>query len=422
MAEMAEIENRKVENRAIEEAATEGVVSALVALTALDVAVAERADLEAALASAGRVQGWLDAFVLRVARRLEEVASFPEKVIADAERSELRAGERVVQRSRTAEQAPVFEAALAAGAVAKGHLDALGQALRRLGPDQQVQLLADADRLVATAAKATVEDFTRTLRREVARLAADTEVDRLARQRRAARVRTWVDTTDGMWCLHGRFDPDTGRRLHDRIDACAGRAVRRGHARHLPARSRREAGSPPSPGRGGAHRAHRARRLRPDRDDGGRRRHVAGRAGGRLGASGRTSVACAGGSVRGDRPQRRRGPQRCRVVRARPTRPRTVDPSGQQGPAAGAAGAVPHVRHPGCGVRFRYTQPHHITWWEQGGATDFANLLPLCDRHHHCVHDKDKGWRLRLGAGRDLVVVLPDGQVMTTGPPQRQAA
>ena len=195
-----------------------GVVSLLHALTALDVAIAERADLEAALASAGRVQGWLDAFVLRAARRLEEVASFPEKVIADAERSELRAGERVVQRSRTAEQAPVFEAALAAGAVAKGHLDALGQALRRLGADQQVQLLADADRLVATAAKATVEDFTRTLRREVARLAADTEVDRLARQRRAARVRTWVDTTDGMWCLHGRFDPDTGRRLHDRID------------------------------------------------------------------------------------------------------------------------------------------------------------------------------------------------------------
>ena len=195
------------------------VVSALRAVAALDVSVAERAELEAALASAGRVQGWLDAFVLRVARRLEEVVSFPEKMIADAERSELRAGERVVQRSRTAEQAPVFETALAAGAVRKGHLDTLGQALRRLGPDQQVQLLADADRSVATAAKATVEDFTRTLRRDVARLAADAEVDRLARQRRAARVRTWVDTTDGMWCLHGRFDPDTGRRLHDRIDA-----------------------------------------------------------------------------------------------------------------------------------------------------------------------------------------------------------
>jgi hypothetical protein len=75
---------------------------------------------------------------------------------------------------------------------------------------------------------------------------------------------------------------------------------------------------------------------------------------------------------------------------------------------------------PGCGVRFRYTQPHHVVWWEHGGLTDVANLLPLCDRHHHCVHDK--GWRLRLGPNRELDVILPDGQVMSTGPPTRQAA
>jgi hypothetical protein len=75
---------------------------------------------------------------------------------------------------------------------------------------------------------------------------------------------------------------------------------------------------------------------------------------------------------------------------------------------------------PGCGVRFRYTQPHHVIWWEHGGPTDFANLQPLCDKHHHCVHDR--GWRLRLGPNRELDVILPDGQVMSTGPPRRQAA
>jgi predicted restriction endonuclease len=71
-------------------------------------------------------------------------------------------------------------------------------------------------------------------------------------------------------------------------------------------------------------------------------------------------------------------------------------------------------------VRFRYTQPHHVIWWENGGPTDFANMLPLCDKHHHCVHDK--GWRLRLGPNRELDVILPDGQVMSTGPPRQQAA
>jgi hypothetical protein len=47
-------------------------------------------------------------------------------------------------------------------------------------------------------------------------------------------------------------------------------------------------------------------------------------------------------------------------------------------------------------------------------------MLPLCDKHHHCVHDK--GWRLRLGPNRELDVILPDGQVMSTGPPRQQAA
>jgi hypothetical protein len=75
---------------------------------------------------------------------------------------------------------------------------------------------------------------------------------------------------------------------------------------------------------------------------------------------------------------------------------------------------------PGCTVRFRYTQPHHVLWWEHGGLTNFDNLLPLCDRHHHCVHDK--GWSLRLRADRNLTITLPDGQVMSTGPPRRQAA
>ncbi len=397
-----------------------GVVSLLHALTALEVATAGRADLEAALASAGRVRGWLDAFVLRAARRLEEVASFPEKVIADAERSELRAGERVVQRSRTAEQAPVFEAALAAGAVAKGHLDALGQALRRLGADQQVQLLADADRLVATAAKATVEDFTRTLRREVARLAADTEVDRLARQRRAARVRTWVDTTDGMWCLHGRFDPDTGRRLHDRIDGALAALFAEATPDTCP------------------------------HDPGEKQDHLRALAVAALiertvpGGSGRTETMVvvdvtspAGPEVDWGLPvelpwsvlEDLFGATDPSVVVVRNGvvlyAPGQLDLGRSTRLASKAQrralrALYPTCAIPGCGVRFRHTQPHHIAWWEQGGATDFANLLPLCDRHHHCVHDK--GWRLRLGAGRDLVVVLPDGQVMTTGPPQRQAA
>ena len=75
---------------------------------------------------------------------------------------------------------------------------------------------------------------------------------------------------------------------------------------------------------------------------------------------------------------------------------------------------------PGCAVGYGHCKLHHVVWWEHGGATDLANMLPLCERHHHAVHDR--GWLLHLGPSRELRVTLPDGQVMTTGPPVRAAA
>jgi hypothetical protein len=42
-------------------------------------------------------------------------------------------------------------------------------------------------------------------------------------------------------------------------------------------------------------------------------------------------------------------------------------------------------RVPGCD-RSRWLQVHHIVHWEDGGATDTANLLALCHRHHRLHH------------------------------------
>ena len=75
---------------------------------------------------------------------------------------------------------------------------------------------------------------------------------------------------------------------------------------------------------------------------------------------------------------------------------------------------------PGCAVRYDSCKLHHVIWWEDGGSTDLVNLLPLCERHHHCVHEQ--GWIVTLGPHRELTVTTPDGQVMTTGPPQRGVA
>lgn len=42
-------------------------------------------------------------------------------------------------------------------------------------------------------------------------------------------------------------------------------------------------------------------------------------------------------------------------------------------------------RVPGCD-RSRWLHVHHIEHWENGGASDTANLLALCRRHHRWHH------------------------------------
>ena len=75
---------------------------------------------------------------------------------------------------------------------------------------------------------------------------------------------------------------------------------------------------------------------------------------------------------------------------------------------------------PGCHVRYSRTKLHHVIWWYHDGRTDLCNLLPLCEHHHQNVHHD--GWMLTLTADRTLTIQLPDGQIMTTGPPKRNIA
>jgi hypothetical protein len=76
-----------------------------------------------------------------------------------------------------------------------------------------------------------------------------------------------------------------------------------------------------------------------------------------------------------------------------------------------------HCRFPGCRKPAKWSDVHHIVWWETGGRTDYSNLLLLCGHHHHLVHEG--GWRLR-GNAYDFTVHRPDGHYfdrVTRGPP-----
>jgi hypothetical protein len=70
-----------------------------------------------------------------------------------------------------------------------------------------------------------------------------------------------------------------------------------------------------------------------------------------------------------------------------------------------------HCVFPGCHVAPDHCIAHHVTWWEDGGLTDIANLVLLCRFHHRAVHIR--GFVLTLDAGGRVVVTRPDGVLVT---------
>lgn len=71
-------------------------------------------------------------------------------------------------------------------------------------------------------------------------------------------------------------------------------------------------------------------------------------------------------------------------------------------------------RFPGCDRPVRFTEAHHMHWWERHGPTDYDNLALMCSRHHHLIHRLDL--RLEWVDGWDLRIVWPDGSSRTSRP------
>ena len=70
--------------------------------------------------------------------------------------------------------------------------------------------------------------------------------------------------------------------------------------------------------------------------------------------------------------------------------------------------------HPDCTVKFSACTAHHVRWWWRDlGPTDLDNLLPLCERHHHLVHEG--GWTLTMTPDRVTTWKRPDGSIAHRG-------
>jgi Domain of unknown function (DUF222) len=400
------------------------VIGLVESIAACEFATANVQAVTSALTDARRVRGWLDSIDVAGARRLAELAEtspamFPERVAADAGRVSLIEASKGFDRAKTTAEIPQMGSALASGEASGGHVDVVTRAMRQLTADQRGQLADRGDVLALAASQLPRDEFARVVRTEVRRIQTDDGIDRLQRQRRNTRLRTWLDRDTGMWCMRGEFDPETGALFEGRLrntieslfhdhqpDTCPTDPLEKQH--HL-----------------------RALAL------------VALTTGGGARSSGRIDMSVlidAETLLYGEHPQTvidcglpfdlpvetlRRwaciaeitpiivGADGVSLYLGRDSR----TANREQRRALRAMYRCCAI--PGCSVGFDNCQIHHLRWFRNLGKTDICNLLPVCNKHHHLVHEG--GWHLALDERRNLTITYPDGSIMTTGPPSARA-
>lgn len=392
-----------------------------------------RDEIAAALVAAREIEAWVQSQVAGLIGRLESIEAFPEATIAEAERCSLAEAHRATERADTLSSTPRLAAALADGTVTAGHVDAVTRASRQLEADERDELFERIETITDVAVRSSSDRFAQRVRLEARRVQRASADDRLERQRRNARVSTWIDD-DGMWGLRGRFDPVTGLRLSSMID----RTVHALFAERTPA----ECPSDPVE----KQRFLMARALERLIDGGGDGAG-AGRHSGRADfvavidadapivsdAEGRASSPTVDWPIPVEVPGRILAQLACTgdvvgvVVRngvvihapgelnlGRTTR------LANRPQRRALRGLYRGCAVPGCTVRFDRCKLHHVVWWRHGGRTDLDNLLPVCSVHHTKIHND--GWIVELGPNRQLTLRLPDGTIRNTGPPDRRAA
>lgn len=396
--------------------ATAAVLATVEALGAADVARADSTGCSVLLGDVRRVRGWLDAVEARVTARVSELSMSSGS--APAADVHVRAGgvsagegRRKERRAEVLGLAPVFANALESGEVGAEHVDVLANTVAQLDEQVKASLLDRQDALVAVAGVLSPEQFGRHVRTAARSLEAASGVERNTRQRRDTFLSRRVDLASGM--VEGRFafHPELAAQIFGPIDrevaAMIAEGERRGDRDCLDRSVNRNRLAAEALGRlvAGGH-----QQVRPVEAEilvivdahtlatGQIHDHSVCETGDgldlplasvtRLFCNGRVApiivrsdgtVLDAGRTIRNaNRAQRR-------ALRA----------------------MYRTCAFDGCEVGFARCEIHHIHWFEHGGATDLVNLVPLCARHHHLVHDL--GWKLHLEPDRTLVITRPDG-------------
>lgn len=346
-----------------------------------------------------RVRAWVDSVETKLCAALR---SSPSVVpVIELEKSGLRSSDvrRVMARADAVTSAPEFATALEAGVVTAAHVDGLAGALRLLG-DRADTLMEHTPSLVHDATIMSPDEFSRHVRREARRLLDDGGVATFERQRRSTQLRTWIDD-EGMTVLHGKFDPERGAALVSALDRAVEAMFHTG--------DRSGVAFDPAPGvEPNDHRRALAlvdllsltsmceftgsEGMRPARAEIMVHIDVESLMGVTTGAA-----RVIGGSDLPVATVRRLACEADLIPIVLNGAGVALDVGRSKRLATAHQRRALAARYetcaiPTCAVLFHRCEPHHLRPWEDGGRTDLANLLPLCVKHHHAVHEG--GWKL----------------------------
>jgi len=359
-------------------------------------APAGESDVARAIEACGGLRSWIaatEATCIGEVRRRKGDAS---QTLAGQGASRRRAA-AAVRRSKTVESLPDVGGSLSAGTITPDHLDAFGSVRR----DHAEALAADSAALLEPASNVDADQFRQGLRRwqqEQDRRGGESELER-QRNNRKGSASTRAD--DGMGVFRFVLDAIVAAKVSAALAQKSERLWRSDHTSDVVKRSP-------------------AQRM----------------------ADAFEELVCSGGSdgvvdttimIVADVDTLRAGlPGRCELLDGTPLPvdevrelaldarllPAIFDCTGQ--PLwLGRSARLPNAAQraaiaardrgcsvPGCDAPVGWCQIHHIIWWSHGGATDLDNLITVCSKHHHLVHEN--GWQI----GRNA-----DGTVTWRGPP-----
>jgi hypothetical protein len=301
---------------------------------------------------------------------------------------------------------------LTAGDVSAGHVDAVAAATRNLDDDESAEFTAEAESLLGDAARQGVDAFAKNCRDLAkgirARHNARADVDELEQQRAQSKISRWVDQTTGMHKTLIECDPLTDRQIWAAIQRERGTLRRRNQ----------QTGTKPSWDRLTADALVEA---------------VASTGGGQVRTGlvvhidlatltdGRhdTTLCETDSGVALPVDTARRMACDADII------PVVLNGKGvvlDEGRAKRLATFEQRVAieamqatcsHPDCTVSVDDCRIHHLTPWGPGGRTDLADLAPVCEPHHHLVHEG--GWSLTMTPDRVATWTRPDGNEYWTG-------